>query len=81
MARPALIYNDRPGGLPASFVLPPGFDMQLVSVSAEYDGSGASGSFLPCLSILSQDNKLIGRYFPSQTLAIGDSGEVTFGPF
>lgn len=55
--------------------------MQLVSVSAQYDGAGASGTFLPCLSILSQDSKLIGRYFPSQSLAVGDSGEVTYGPF
>lgn len=81
MATPSLVYQDSPGGLPATFTLPPGFDLELAQVHATFDGGGASGTFYPCLAIYSQDNKLLGRYFPSQTLATGDDGGVTFAPF
>lgn len=81
MARPALVYSDRPGSIPASYQLPAGFDMQLESVSATFNGAGASGTFYACLAVYSQDGKLIGRYFPAQTFAAGDSGEVTWSPF
>ena len=30
---------------------------------------------------VSQDGKLIGRFFPSQQFSVGDSGGVTYGPF
>lgn len=78
---PALVYSDSPGELPARYRLPPGFDISLHSVSAMFDGSGASDDFYPCLSVYSQDNKLIGRFFPAQVLATGDRAEVTFAPF
>lgn len=78
---PELIYSDLPGGLPATYVLPPGFDVRLDSVAATFDGSGAAAAFLACLAVYSQDNKLVGRWFPSQVFGAGDSGEVTFSPF
>jgi hypothetical protein len=81
VAKPTLIYTDAPGAVPATFRLPPGFDMQLSSISATFDGAGASGTFYPCVAVYSQDGKLIGRYFPSQTMTTADSGEVTYGPF
>lgn len=73
-----LIYTDNPGGLPATYQLPPGFAIQTASVSAQFDGASASGSFLACLSVYSQDDKLIGRFFPAQPFVVGDSGEVTY---
>lgn len=79
--RPALVYSDAPGSVPATYTLPPGFDVLLHSVSAQFNGSGAGGTFYPCLSVYSQDDKLIGRFFPAQALAAGDSAEVTFAPF
>lgn len=81
MSNPALVYADDPGGVPASYPLPPGFDIELSSVSAVFDGAAASGTFYACLSVYSQDGKLVGRYFPAQTFAAGDSGEVTYAPF
>jgi len=76
-----LIYSDNPGGLPASYRIPPGGELTLESVSATFDGTGAAGTFLPCLALYSQDDKLIGRWFPSTQMAPGDSGEVSYGPF
>lgn len=81
MAGEALVYNDNPGSLPASFVIPPGVEITPESVSAVIDGSGAAGSFLACLAAYSQDGKLVGRWFPSQVLAAGDTAEVSWGPF
>jgi hypothetical protein len=49
------------------------------SVTATFDGTGASGTFLPTISIYSQDGKLIARCPASQVVA-GDSAEVTFAP-
>lgn len=76
-----LIYSDSPGSLPADYVIPPGLELVISSVFARFDGSGASGQFLACLSVLSSDGKLIGRFFPSQRLSAGDTGAVTYAPF
>lgn len=78
---PDLIYNDRPGALPATYRFPPGLDARLSSVSAVFDGTGAGADFLACLSVYSQDGKLIGRFFPGSAVAAGDVAEVTFAPF
>lgn len=77
----ALIYADSPGPLPATYDLPPGFDVQVNSVTAVFNGAGASGTFKACLDLVSQDDKLVARYFPSTLFAVGDTGEVTYGPF
>lgn len=75
------IFTDNPGGLPAAFTLPPGLDLVLSSVVARIDGVGASGTFVPVLEILSQDDRLVARVRPDQTFAVGDTGVVTFAPF
>lgn len=76
-----LVYTDSPGALPAEYALLSGRDLKLTSSSAVFDGSGASDEFYPCLAVYSQDGKLIGRFFPGQSLEPGDQAEVTFGPF
>lgn len=76
-----LIYTDNPGAVPASFRLPAGLDLALQSIVARWDGSGAGGSFKPCLSAYSQDGRLMGRFFPETDLAAGDTGVVTYAPF
>lgn len=78
MAGPAVIYADNPGSLPSTYTLPPNLDQVVEAVSVEIDGSGAAGQFLACLAVYTQDNKLVGRFFPAQPFAPGDSGEVTF---
>lgn len=75
------IYSDNPGSLPAVYTLPAGLDLLLDSVVARIDGSGAAGSFLPVLEILSQDDKLVARIRPDQVFAAGDTGVVTYSPF
>lgn len=73
------IYTDNPGGLPSQYDTVSDFSVQ--SIVARIDGSGAAGSFLPTLSIYSQDLKLIARVPSDVTYAIGDTGVVTWSPF
>jgi hypothetical protein len=75
------IYTDNPGDLPALYTLPPGLDLVLSSVVVRVNGAGASGTFLPVLEVLSQDDKLIARVRPDQEFAAGDTGVVTYAPF
>lgn len=67
--------------VPGGYALPGNIGMAVASVRAQWDGSGAGGSFLACCSVFSQNGSLIGRFFPSQQFAAGDTGEVTYGPF
>lgn len=76
-----LIYTDNPGNLPADFTLPPGLDLELSSVIARVNGSGAAATFLPVLEVLSQDGKIIAQSRPDQEFSAGDTGRVTWAPF
>lgn len=60
----------------------PGADtIEPLAVSVTYDGSGAGGDFLPCLTYYSQSGALISRTFPGSSVAAGSSAEVSFIPF
>ena len=60
----------------------PGADtIEPLAASVSYDGTGAAGAFMPCLSIYSQDGHLISRTFPAASVAQGSSSEVSFIPF
>lgn len=77
---PALIVQ--PGGaVPFPYRLAPGEALGLSTVSAEFDGSGAGGSFLPALAIYAQSGELLSRTFTSEAVTAGDTAEVTFSPF
>jgi hypothetical protein len=77
---PALIVQ--PGGtVPYSYQLAPGESLALESVSADFDGSGAAGAFLPSLALYAQSGELLSRTFPADSVAAGGSAEVTFAPF
>lgn len=78
MAGPATIYNDNPGGLPATYVAPGGSDYNVEGSSVKVNGTGAAAAFLACLSVYTQDDKLIGRFFPAQPISPGDTCTVTF---
>jgi hypothetical protein len=76
-----LVYTENPGGLPAAYVLPPGLDLVVQSIVARIDGTSASGTFVPTLSIYSQSGNLMARVRPDQEFAAGDTGVVTWAPF
>jgi hypothetical protein len=76
-----LVFTDNPGSLPATYTLAPSQALAVEAVRASIDGTSAAGSFYPCLSVYSQDGKLIGRVRTPTTYSAGDTGEVTWAPF
>lgn len=76
----SLTFDEAGGAVPHEIQLAAGQDVRLESVTAEWDGAGASGTFLACLSLYSQSGQLLSRTFPAQTFAPGDDGEVTYAP-
>lgn len=82
MAEPvSLVYTDNPGAIPATYVIPPGLELVIQSILARWNGAAAAGAFLPCLSVYSQDDRLMGRFHPERTLQVGDTAVVTYAPF
>lgn len=79
--RAQLVYTDVPGSLPADYVVPPNLDLDLTSVFAKVNGSAASAAFLPCLTLLSQDGKVIARVRQDDNYGVGDTGDCTWAPF
>ena len=75
------IYADNPGSIPADYVVPPGSGVALESVVVRWNGAAAAARFLPCLSLFTQDNRRVGTFHPNRSLAVGDTGVVTYAPF
>ena len=75
------ITRDGPYAAPYAYQLAASESWTALTISATFDGSGASGSFYPCCSIYTQDGKLVSRDFPSASVAAGASAEVTYHPF
>lgn len=73
-----LIGPQNPGALPDGITLSTAQDFDVVSVNAQFNGAAANSDFLPCLALYSPAGTLIGRYFPSQAVAPGDSAVVTY---
>jgi len=55
--------------------------MLLLAVDATFDGTGAAGSFVPAVQVISDSGQEVGVFPLQSTLAAGDSASVTFAPF
>lgn len=67
---------------PFAYTVPTADGMTPKAVFVEWDGTGASGNFLPCVSYYDQHGILLYRAFPDGvTLAPGDTAAVSYGPF
>lgn len=65
---------------PFDYQVPPGQEVQPYTATATYDGTGASGDFVPTISIYSQSGNLLARVFPPETVPMGGVAGVTFLP-
>jgi hypothetical protein len=63
------------------FVVPGSQELILKAIKASYDGSGAAGSFIPAVQVISPAGEDAGTYTAVSELAAGDSADVSFGPF
>lgn len=75
------IHTIGPRPTPEAYVVPGSLEIQLSSVSAEFDGSAAGGNFDPTLSVYSKDGLLVSRTKVGSTVTAGDSAVCTWIPF
>ena len=81
MAPPVLIAHLPAEPTPNAYVLPGTLNFIPTAVTALFDGSGAAGSYIACLTFKSQDGLIMARTFPETEIAAGGSAEVTYAPF
>lgn len=67
--------------IPLAYEVPNAQEIQPLAVSADFDGSGAAGSFLPTLLIQSDAGLIVARIPVSSAVAAGGSASVTWAPF
>lgn len=76
------IYSDSPGAIAnAVYELPAGLDLELFSVRARVSGAAAAASFIVVCEVLTQDGRIMAQSEIEQTLAVGDTGALTWAPF
>lgn len=66
---------------PLDYVVPNAQAIVPLAVNATFDGSGATGNWLPVLELYSDSGQVIARTFPSSPIDAGGSAECTFAPF
>lgn len=74
--------NEQPGTFPAPYTVnvPGSLEVRPDTASAVFDGTGAGGSFLACLTFISPEGSRLCRMFNPTPVNAGDVAEVTFIP-
>lgn len=75
------VIGPRNGTAPLTVTITDAGTVDLQSIFAHFDGTSASGIFRPVVTIRSQNGTILARVFPSTTLAVGDTADVTYAPF
>jgi hypothetical protein len=78
---PEQIFTPGPNLAPVIYEVPGTDEVTPLACQALYDGSGASGDFVPTLVFRSQAGHVISRVPTSTVVTAGDSAEVTWAPF
>lgn len=76
-----LITRPGPAPAPLTYELGAVEEIQIKTAYATFDGTGASGDFLACLTILAQSGQILSRVFPSTTVKAGNVANVSYAPF
>lgn len=66
---------------PLDYVVPGSLVAEPLAATAVFDGSAATGSWLPALEIYSDSGSLVSRAIVDTAVAAGGGAEVTFAPF
>lgn len=69
------------GNAPLEYQVPNATEVVPKAVNAVFDGTSASGSFVPTVEFVSDGGIVVARVPCSTTVAAGGSAEVTFAPF
>ena len=81
MAAPIVLAPAGPHNAPFDIPIAADQILKVVTGFAHWDGSGASGDFLPALSFYAANGTLLSRVFPSTTVTAGASADVSYAPF
>lgn len=65
---------------PFTYTIPGSLEVRPETASAFFDGSGASGQFLACLTFYSPEGSLLARVFNPNPVQAGDSALVSYVP-
>lgn len=66
---------------PYSYVLSDAQVIRPESAFVHWDGTGASGPFLACMTFKARDGKVFSRTFPSTAIVAGGEADVSYAPF
>lgn len=66
---------------PVSYTVPNAAEIIPKAITALFDGSGAAGTFLPAVEIVSDGGVVVSRTKAESSVSAGGSAEVTFAPF
>jgi hypothetical protein len=75
------VIGPRSGSAPVSYEVTERGSFDLQSIFASFNGAAAGAAFRPVVTIRSQNGDILARVFPSDTVAAGDTADVTFAPF
>ncbi len=79
---PFLFQNKGSFAVPFTYTVTGAGEVAPYTATATFDGSGAGGDFVPCLSFYSIEGVLLARLpLTVQTITAGQSAEVTWAPF
>lgn len=65
---------------PLDYPIPAAAELVLKALTADFDGTGAGGSFVPSVQILLPNNVVVGTFPLGQTIAAGASADVSWFP-
>lgn len=66
---------------PFTYKVPPSLEVVPVAATATFDGTGAAGDFLACLSFYAQSGELLSRVYPTAKVTAGEVAAVSYAPF
>lgn len=81
MAAPIPITPAGNHAAPFSIPIAANQTLRVVTGFAHWDGTAASGAFLPALSFYAQNGALLSRTFPKDAVAQGGVADVSYAPF
>lgn len=67
---------------PVDYTVPDSVEYEIKTVTATFDGTSSSGTYLPALQVISDGGIILATFVdPTTAVLQGASAEVTFGPF
>jgi hypothetical protein len=77
-AADAIIARQGPVAAPLDYRVPAGAELIPLCITASFNGASASGSYVPCVEILTPDGLVLARAVLQQTIAAAEDADVSW---